>query len=113
MTNETAMNSTTAPRSAPALPAGTPAAARTALKLLHKLQHGHLTVQLPDGTLQHFGHGNGPSAAITLKNWNVCSAALKSGDIGFAESYIAATGPRRTSPTCSSFSSPTASRSKA
>ena len=66
------MNSTTAPRSAPALPAGTPAAARTALKLLHKLQHGHLTVQLPDGTLQHFGHGNGPSAAITLKNWNVC-----------------------------------------
>ena len=46
-------------------------------------------MQLPDGTLQHFGHGNGPSAAITLKNWNVCSAALKSGDIGFAESYIA------------------------
>ena len=89
MTNETAMNSTTAPRSAQTLPAGTPAAARTALKLLHKLQHGHLTVQLPDGTLQHFGHGNGPSAAITLKNWNVCSAALKSGDIGFAESYIA------------------------
>jgi cyclopropane-fatty-acyl-phospholipid synthase len=36
-----------------------------------------------------FGHGNGPSAAITFKNWNVCSAALRSGDIGFAESYIA------------------------
>lgn len=90
MTNENAaMNSTTAPRTALALPAGTPAAARTALKLLQRLQHGHLTVQLPDGTLQHFGHGDGPSAAITLKNWNVCSAALKSGDIGFAESYIA------------------------
>ena len=86
---ETAMNTTTAPRSAQALPAGTPAAARTALRLLQRLQHGHLTVQLPDGTLQHFGHGNGPSAAITFKNWNVCSAALRSGDIGFAESYIA------------------------
>ena len=72
MTNENAaMNSTTAPRTALALPAGTPAAARTALKLLQRLQHGHLTVQLPDGTLQHFGHGDGPSAAITLKNWNV------------------------------------------
>ena len=80
---------TTAPRTAPTLPAGTPAAARTALKLLQRLQHGHLTVQLPDGTLQHFGQGGGPSAAITLKNWNVCSAALRSGDIGFAESYIA------------------------
>ena len=89
MHDETAMNSSTAPRSAQALPAGTPAAARTALRLLQRLQHGHLTVQLPDGTLQHFGHGNGPSAAITLKSWNVCSAALKSGDIGFAESYIA------------------------
>ncbi|NCW41275.1 MAG: class I SAM-dependent methyltransferase, partial [Betaproteobacteria bacterium] len=28
-------------------------------------------------------------AAMRLHNWNVCSAALKSGDIGFAESYIA------------------------
>ena len=87
-TRETAMNSTTA-SVARTLPAGTPAAARTALKLLQRLQHGHLTLQLPDGTLQHFGHGSGPSAAITLKNWNVCSAALRSGDIGFAESYIA------------------------
>ncbi len=83
------MNSTTAPRSALALPAGTPAAARTALQLLQRLQHGHLTVQLPDGTQRHFGPGGGPSAAIAFKNWNVCSAALKSGDIGFAESYIA------------------------
>jgi cyclopropane-fatty-acyl-phospholipid synthase len=28
-------------------------------------------------------------ATIHLHNWNVCNAALKSGDIGFAESYIA------------------------
>ena len=95
MPEKTAMNSsvTTSERTprpaARTLPPGLPAAARTALKLMERLQHGSLTLQLPDGTLQHFGHGGGPSAAITLKNWNVCSAALKSGDIGFAESYIA------------------------
>ena len=82
------MNSSTA--STPfTLPQGTPAAARTALKLLQRLQHGSLTVQLPDGTLHHFGDGHGPAAAMTLRNWQVCRAALKSGDIGFAESYIA------------------------
>ena len=81
------MNSTTAaPRT---LPAGIPAAARTVLQLLQRLQHGSLTMQLPDGTLRHFGPGGSPAAAITLRNWNVCSAALRSGDIGFAESYIA------------------------
>ncbi|WP_345064653.1 cyclopropane-fatty-acyl-phospholipid synthase family protein [Acidovorax lacteus] len=83
------MNTTTASRASRDLPHDTPAAARTALKLMERLQHGSLTVQLPDGTLQHFGQGGGPAAAITLKNWNVCQAALKSGDIGFAESYIA------------------------
>ncbi|NMM76588.1 cyclopropane-fatty-acyl-phospholipid synthase family protein [Acidovorax sp. SRB_24] len=83
------MNSTTAsPSSAAALPPGVPAAARTALQLLQRLQHGTLTLQLPDGTLRHYGHGS-PVAAIALKNWNVFGAALKSGDIGFAESYIA------------------------
>ena len=86
------MNSTTAPRSrAAALPPGVPAAARTALQLLQRLQHGSLTLQLPDGSLHHFGHssGSGPVATLALKNWNVFAAALKSGDIGFAESYVA------------------------
>jgi cyclopropane-fatty-acyl-phospholipid synthase len=70
------------------LPAGAPAAARTVLSLMRRLSHGSLTVQLPDGQIQRFGNGQGPSAAITLRNWNVCVAALKSGDIGFAEGYI-------------------------
>ncbi|MDD0839400.1 cyclopropane-fatty-acyl-phospholipid synthase [Curvibacter sp. HBC61] len=82
------MNSSTATTRF-ALPQGTPAAARTAIRLLQRLQHGSLTVQFPDGTLQHFGNGDGPAAAMTLRNWQVCHAALKSGDIGFAESYIA------------------------
>ena len=77
-----------------AMPQGTPAAARTVLKLLQRLTHGSLAVQLPDGSMQFFGkHGTQagaePHAALRLNNWNVFSAALKSGDIGFAESYIA------------------------
>lgn len=72
-----------------ALPQGTPAAARTVLKLLQGLRHGSLTLQLPDGSMQRFGGEALPHAALHLHNWNVCSAALKSGDIGFAETYIA------------------------
>ncbi|WP_394790728.1 class I SAM-dependent methyltransferase [Rhodoferax sp.] len=75
------------------IPNDAPAAARTAIKLLQRLRHGSLTLQLPDGSLQMFGnhqqHGDAPTAAMTLKNWNVCAAALKSGDIGVAETYIA------------------------
>jgi cyclopropane-fatty-acyl-phospholipid synthase len=84
------MNSTTAPQSAGlSLPRHAPAAARTTLHLLQRLRHGSLTLQLPDGTVQRFGGGAGPLASMRLANWNVFGAALKSGDIGFAESYIA------------------------
>ena len=72
-----------------ALPAGAPAAARSAFKLLSRLKHGTLTLQLPDGSTQRFGSGGAPTVSLRLNNWNVCSAALRSGDIGFAESYIA------------------------
>jgi cyclopropane-fatty-acyl-phospholipid synthase len=71
------------------LPRNAPAAARTMLQMLQRLRHGSLTLQLPDGSIQRFGDSNGPAASMSLHNWNVCSAALKSGDIGFAESYIA------------------------
>ena len=81
-------SSTTAPLS---LPASAPGAARAVFHLLRGLRHGTLDVQLPDGSAAHFGTADagGPRAAIRLRNWNACSAALKSGDIGFAESYIA------------------------
>jgi cyclopropane-fatty-acyl-phospholipid synthase len=74
------------------MPSSAPAAARTCLKLLSKLTHGSLTVQLPDGSVQHFGQAGGQTkihGSLILHNWSACSAALKSGDIGFAESYIA------------------------
>ncbi|MET0334145.1 MAG: cyclopropane-fatty-acyl-phospholipid synthase family protein [Rhizobacter sp.] len=71
------------------LPASAPAAARAVFHLMAKLRHGSLDVQLPDGTQVHFGTPNGLRAAIRLRNWNVCAEALKSGDIGFAETFIA------------------------
>ena len=72
-----------------ALPQDAPGSARTALKLLLRLKHGTLTVCLPGGSVQRFGSGHAPMASLHLHNWNPCSAALRSGDIGFAESYIA------------------------
>ena len=72
-----------------ALPKDAPGAARTALKLLLRLRHGTLTVYLPGGSVQRFGSGQAPLASLHLNNWNACRAALRSGDIGFAESYIA------------------------
>lgn len=71
------------------LPHGAPAAARTVFKLLQGIRHGSVTVQLPDGSMQRFGGEALPHATLSLHNWNVFSAALKSGDIGFAETYIA------------------------
>ncbi len=75
-----------------ALPASAPPAARAVFRLLTQLRHGQLDVQLPDGSSARFGslHDSGDTrAAIRLRNWAVCGAALKRGDIGFAESYIA------------------------
>lgn len=86
------MNTTTS-ASPFALPQGAPASARATVKLLQRLRHGSLTVQFPNGSHYRFGQadlsGDHPAASITLTNWNVCGAALKSGDIGFAETYIA------------------------
>ena len=73
------------------LPTTATTAARAMLHLLAGLRHGRLDVQLPDGTQSRFGAADaaGPHAAIRLSNWKVCAAALKSGDIGFAEGFIA------------------------
>ena len=83
------LGNTSSDTSALNLPRGAPSAARTTLKLLMRLKHGTLTVKLPDGSVQRFGNGQQPMASLHLLNWNVCGAALKSGDIGFAESFIA------------------------
>lgn len=79
------MNTTTAPRLT--LPRSVPARARSVLRLLERLRHGTLSLQLPDGTQLRFGQGEQPTASLVLHDWSVFDAALKSGDIGFAETY--------------------------
>ena len=89
MNTSNSTSNISSPGAALSMPVDAPSAARATLKLLLRLKHGTLTVKLPDGSVQRFGNGESPMASLHLLNWNVCSAALKSGDIGFAESYIA------------------------
>jgi cyclopropane-fatty-acyl-phospholipid synthase len=64
-----------------------PAPARAALRLLERLAHGSLSVQLPDGNARRFGEGD-PHAAIHFHAWQAFARTLRSGDVGFAEGYI-------------------------
>jgi cyclopropane-fatty-acyl-phospholipid synthase len=57
------------------------------LKLLAQLKHGALHLQLPDGSSAHFGDDSYP-VTLRLHDWTMFSAVMKSGDIGFAETYI-------------------------
>jgi cyclopropane-fatty-acyl-phospholipid synthase len=65
-----------------------PAYARLALKVMQRLSVGSLTVTLPDGSAVCVGKGE-PHAEMALVNWNVAKAAMRNGDIGFGETYIA------------------------
>ena len=88
MTTSSASTTTASPF---ALPRAAPAAARAVFGMLGQLHTGTLDVQLPDGSLAHFGGAagdTGPRASLRLNDWRVCAAALKSGDIGFAETFI-------------------------
>ncbi len=80
------MTTSTAPSFA--LPVAAPAAARAVFQLLSRLQTGTLDLQLPDGSQARFGNGQAPRAALRLNDWRMCSAVLKAGDVGFAESWI-------------------------
>ena len=83
------MNTTTLQAPAPGRSRrAAPASARAVLGLLERLAHGSLELQLPDRTHAHFGRGV-PAAAARINDWNLFSRVLKSGDIGFAEGYIA------------------------
>ncbi|MFZ6648768.1 class I SAM-dependent methyltransferase [Undibacterium sp. TJN25] len=66
---------------------GFPAEAQFIIRLLQKLEHGSLQMLFPDGQTAGFGNGT-PAVSLNLRNWQVCNAILKSGDIGFAETYI-------------------------
>ena len=85
----TAMNTTTAPHASSLAPQR-PAAPAPCCSCCERLRHGTLTLQLPDGSHAALRHGDAArTPACMLHNWKVFGAALKSGDIGFAESFIA------------------------
>lgn len=77
---------TTSPRH---LSINTPVAARSGLRLLKRLRHGKLHLELPDSRILHIGHGDHPQASLRIHHWRVFSAVFRSGDIGLAEGYIA------------------------
>jgi cyclopropane-fatty-acyl-phospholipid synthase len=66
---------------------GVPSQARFVLQVLSRLQHGALRLELPDGQSIVFGDGSYP-VTLRLLNWDLFNATLKSGDIGFAETWI-------------------------
>lgn len=68
-----------------------PGPARKVLKMLKHLAYGCLDLTLPNGIKLSFGETQSSERRTNLvvKNWNMFQNALKSGDIGFAESYIA------------------------
>ena len=87
------MTSSTTSAPVRSAPQDMPAAARRVLSLLQRLQHGTLHVQWPDGSVAQYGAApaTGPAlnATLHLHSYAPLTQALKSGDIGFAESYIA------------------------
>lgn len=67
-----------------------PMAAQRALRLLESLTVGKLSLDLPGGRQLTFGTAqSGPQASIRIHDWQVFALTMRSGDIGFAESYIA------------------------
>ncbi len=66
-----------------------PKAATRLLGLLTRLKMGTLTVYAPDGNHQVFGTHQAPFASLYIHRWAMCAEVLKSGDIGFAEGYMA------------------------
>ena len=88
---QTVSRSASHPATGLALPPTAPPSARAMFALLRRLRVGTLDLQLPDGQQLRFGSGvtGEPHAAVRLHNWQVCGAALRAGDIGFAETFIA------------------------
>jgi cyclopropane-fatty-acyl-phospholipid synthase len=89
-TADTSSSSSAAP-AAPVQPTpylSAPASAKRVLQLLSRLQSGFLKLQLPDGTWREFGApASELQVRVNLSDWGVFAAVLKSGDIGFAETY--------------------------
>ena len=66
-----------------------PSSIKRVLLTLDRLKIGTLELTTPEGAVLRFGSGQAPTARISLKNWEPLNATIKSGDIGFAEAYMA------------------------
>jgi cyclopropane-fatty-acyl-phospholipid synthase len=68
-----------------------PAAARAALALLRHLQVGTLVVRTPDGSTHQAAGATQPElhAVLDVHDWSTFTATLRTGDIGFAETFMA------------------------
>jgi cyclopropane-fatty-acyl-phospholipid synthase len=66
-----------------------PRAAKRMLGLLQRLSVGTLHVHGPEGYAQAFGTHQAPFGTIHIHRWDMCAEVIKSGDIGFAEGYMA------------------------
>ncbi|MFL6680414.1 MAG: class I SAM-dependent methyltransferase [Burkholderiaceae bacterium] len=68
-----------------------PTAARAALALLRHLQAGTLTVRTPDGSTHQCVGSSLPElhAVLDVRDWSTFTATLRTGDIGFAETFMA------------------------
>jgi len=66
-----------------------PFPARQVVRQLVRIEHGALTLRLPDHTAYRFvAAGEGPDAELVLHNWRLPRRALLGGSIGVAESYM-------------------------
>ncbi|MBA4382495.1 MAG: SAM-dependent methyltransferase [Sideroxydans sp.] len=80
------MNGTSSARQIPPLQRY-PARVKLILRVLAQIKHGALHLQLPDGEAMHFGDDSYP-ITLHLHDWKMFDAVMKSGDIGFAETFI-------------------------
>lgn len=71
----------------PAMHSKVPAQVQLLLRMLSRLEHGSLKLECPDGKLLKFGNED-PTVTLSLNSWEPFLAAIRSGDIGFAESYL-------------------------
>jgi cyclopropane-fatty-acyl-phospholipid synthase len=72
-----------------------PAAARVLFALLNRVEVGGVELTTPEGATLVFGPGGVPArgikanpAVLTFKDWGVAGAALRGGDVAFAETYM-------------------------
>jgi cyclopropane-fatty-acyl-phospholipid synthase len=90
---ESMLDQSAAPlRATPALVAGlkAPASAKAVLFALLQLKGGATEIALPDGRKWLFGDGAGQTVDFRIRSYRFARRVLRSGDIGFAEGYMAA-----------------------